>query len=341
MKTLSNTIQCGIFLLTISVILTACGKGVQFNHAQPEDLPPLLAIPVEFQGKWRDANSLRDCYFVTREEILHLEQEEEAYPLDSLLDAGDNLKGDSLFFRERRSLKEIMVENEGYWKMLDTLPSQKGKTSLLEGGRLVAMQGEHYYQFTGLKSTGHFAAYDTSGKYVPHQSVEPGEYYELYWSEKKFFASIGDTVIKEVSSDHNMNYIHLESGPQEFLHHDSTSYLLKNDLLHVRHWVYSPFLAINETMVFKADGSYGYINFPTSLIGGWYLFVLEKIGPDQLRLIGVGSKEEVIKYFPVVEDSVNALGDTLYDYYASPKPEDLRLFLQDDSLDWDTLVRIP
>jgi hypothetical protein len=340
MKTPHSINLCWFFLVAIAVMMPGCESGIQFDHAQPEDLPPLLAIPVQFQGKWGDEDGYD--YLITRKQVILVNHAEKVFPLDSLAEEGYFLKGDSLFRERNTELLEFTTVKNDRWEIQDTLPVHLGEPYFKEGLHLAFLHDGHYYHFAKLTSVSRVAAYDSLGHPLPFSTINPKDDFKLNHQENQFIGQVGDTATGR--KYRRIGYLFLESGTQEFTHCDSTSVWIQNDSLYLHNWDLGSEYRINQDMVVKASGNYAFFNWPNSLIGGWYLHVVEKLGADQMRLLYVSPGPELRimrNYFSVAYDSVNAEGDSLYHHYASAKPEELMLFLKDDSLAWDTLVRMP
>jgi hypothetical protein len=339
MKAISHNLLFWLVLVSGLALFSACGKSMEFHPSQPMGWAEQANFPPQFQGKWGLKGEF--LFFITRKEIFMRNIGGAEISLDSLAKRGYSLRGDSLFRMKELDLEMITTGVQTQWRLPHNLMFLGKDSSLQDGLNLVYIHEGDFFHLAKFKDDGFLFVEDTLENSHPIHSLPAAITRDWYWMKEEFLGMIGDTVSEKLSKGKEVYLIHLGEETQRFVYQDSTSFFIENDSLKIREWGLIPLYQIDYNLVLKANEKYAFLNEPYR-DGTWKLWVLHKPGPNQIRLLDIHRPAEIARqYFPVIDDSVDASGDEVYGYYASPSPEALLLFLQDDSLSWvDSLERI-
>jgi hypothetical protein len=323
-------------LLSVLLIFSACGPDLHFQEPQPKGWPVLTAFPEDFQGKW-EVPSDPDFVLITQGVIYLFDQEKTVILLDSLSQNGLVLEGDSLFQMGVRSFPSPQLEALQELPRPDQEAGLPMDTNLYRAEDRIFIRNGKLFHFSAFKKNTFAAIYQPDLTDI-HPLLTPltNKQDSLVLVEKTFLGRVGETTLKEIANEEGRIYMmYAATGPQPFVHQDSTRISIQGDSLYILTSQMGPFYRIHHNVVVKAGEGYLFLNEPVPDKSAWTLTVMHKPDAKHLRYTQFNDEIELARaFFEVIADPVSAPGDTLFGHFASPTVEELMQFLEADSLDW-------
>lgn len=325
----------GKFLFIVMLIFSACGPDIYFEEPQPRDWPVLTAFPDEFQGEWGNSSE-QGFGLITQGAIYSFDREKRVIPLDSLSQNGLVLEGGSLFQMEVRSFPSSQIEAFMELPRPDIDAGIPRDTNQYRAEDRIFIRNGKLFHVSAFQENTFAAIYQPDlADIKPLLTPFTNGVDSLVLVEKTFLGRVGETTLKEITDGTRINMMHYATGPQPFVHQDSTHISIRGDSLYILKSTVERFCRIYDNVVVKAGEGYLFLNEPIPDKNAWTLIVLHKPDANHLRYTQFDDEIELARtFFKVIEDPVSAAGDTLSGHYASPTAKELMQFLKADSLDW-------